>query len=104
MTGLTPMFVAVLALGAAGILLGAVALAWSGLASFESHFSRGAFASVAFSTLFVWAVSQFDPAALGAAVAISAAVILIVGIYGLSRDAIAWFRGEHTPPKRPFET
>ncbi|MDZ4869762.1 MAG: hypothetical protein SGI91_20760 [Alphaproteobacteria bacterium] len=104
MTELTPMLVAVLAVGAAMILLSAVSLAWSGLASFESHFSRGAFASVAFAVVFVWAVSQFDPTGVGNALAISAAVILIVGVYGLSRDAIAWFRREHTPPKRAFET
>ena len=86
------------------IVLSAVIIAWTGLASFESHFSRGAFAAVAFGVLFVWAVSQFDPAGIGDAFVISATVILIVGIYGLSRDAIAWFRGDYTPPKGPFET
>jgi hypothetical protein len=103
MTELTPMLVAVLAVGAVTILLSALFLAWSGWV-FESHFGRGAFASVAFGTLFVWTVSQFDPAGFDDAIIIAAATIVIVGTYGLVRDANAWFRGEYTRPKGPFET
>ena len=102
MTELTSMLVAVLAVGAVTILLSALFLAWSGWV-FESHFGRGAFASVAFGALFVWIVSQLDPAGLGIAIVISAGAIVVVGIYGLSRDAIAWFQGEYTRPKGPFE-
>lgn len=104
MIELTTPLVAVFAVAAAIVVLSAVALTWSGLASLESHFGRGAFASVAFGVLFVWAVSQFDPTGIGGAVMISAIVVLIVGIYGMSRDAIAWFRGDYARPKGPFET
>jgi hypothetical protein len=104
MAELTSTIVTAVAVGAAAILFTAIFLVWSGLASVESHFGRGAFASVAFGAFLVWAVSQFDPAGLGAALVISAAFIVIVGIYGLLRDAIAWFRGDHARPKGPFET